>query len=108
MEQILEIKIKAGYLYAFNKFVKYIKIKLLFFIIIEIIIILCSFYYVVIFCIIYSRSRVSLLINFITSLFEGLLKNIIIIVLIVITRKIGINFRNKYIFNTSKYIDDNF
>ena len=108
LEQILEIKIKDGYLYAFNKFVKNIKIKLFFFIIIEIIIIFCSFYYVVIFSIIYSQSRVSLLINFITSLFEGLLKNIIIIVLIVITRKIGINFRNKYIFNTSKYIDDNF
>ena len=91
-----------------DKFFKYIKIKLFFFIIMEIIIIFCSFYYVVIFCIIYSKSILSLLTNFITSLFEGLLKNIIIIILIVITRKIGINFRNKYVFNTSKYIDENF
>ena len=66
------------------------------------------FYYLVIFFIVYSRSRKSLLINFLTSLLESLIKSIIIIVVILITRIIGISCRNPYFYNASKFIDEKF
>ena len=108
LEQIGEIRQEYKYLYAFKKLLKYIKIRMIFFIIIEIIILVLSFYYITIFFIVYSKCHKSLSINYITSLSEGLLKSIIIIILIVATRKIGIEYRNKYIFNTSLYIDKKF
>ena len=108
LEQIGEIRQECKYLYAFKKLLKYIKIRMIFFIIIEIIILVLSFYYITIFFIVYSKCHKSLSINYITSLSEGLLKSIIIIILIVATRKIGIEYRNKYIFNTSLYIDKKF
>ena len=67
-----------------------------------------SFYFINIFCILYSKSQKSLLFNYLSSLLEGLIKSVIVIALIVTTRKIGINCKNMYIFNISKYIDKYF
>ena len=52
------------------------------------------FYYIVIFCIIYSKSQVSLLTNYLLSLVEGLITSVIITILIVLTRKIGMSCSN--------------
>ena len=108
MEEILKIKNEYRYLKAFNKFLKELKIKMICFIISEIIIIFCCFYYIVIFFIVYKKSQKSLLINYLTSLLEGFIISIIVIILIVTMRIIGIKCKNVYIFNTSKYIDQNF
>ena len=108
LKEIKEIKREYKYLYALNKFLKYLKIQVFVFFIIEIIIVLWGYYYIVIFFIIYSQSRKSLLINFITSLIEGLIKSLIVIVAIVITRRVGLICKSKNIYNTSKYIDENF
>ncbi len=89
-------------------FFKFLKLKLIFFFIIEIIIIFCCFYYIVIFCIIYSRSKGSLMINYLTSLVEGLIASIAISIIILVTRKIGLLCTNKYLYNTSKYINNKF
>ena len=108
LKQIQEIKREYKYLYALNKFLKYLKIQVTIFFIIEILIVLWGYYYICIFFIIYSQSRKSLLINFITSLIEGLIKSLIVIVAIVITRRVGLICKSKNIYNTSKYIDENF
>ena len=50
----------------------------------------------------------SLLKNYLISLIEGWSINILIALLVVVFRKLGIHFRSKYIYNTSKYIDNNF
>ena len=78
------------------------------FLISEIIIITFCFYYIVIFCSVYTQTQISLLFNYITSFLEGIIKSIIVSILIVITRKIGINYLNKYSYNISKYLNSNF
>jgi len=108
IELIKEIKNEYKYLYSLSKYLKLIKLRMVSFIISEILILGISFYYLVIFFIVYSRSRKSLLINFLTSLLEGFIKSIIITVVILITRIIGISCRNPYIYNTSKFIDEKF
>ena len=107
-EDICKIRKEDEYLFAFGKFIKYIKLRISIFILCEIIIMIISFYFINIFCILYSKSQKSLLFNYLSSLLEGLIKSIIVITLIVTTRKIGINCKNIYIFNISKYIDKYF
>ena len=107
-EDICKIRKEDEYLFAFGKFIKYIKLRLSIFILSEIIIMIISFYFINIFCILYSKSQKSLLFNYLSSLLEGLIKSVIVIALIVTTRKIGINCKNMYIFNISKYIDKYF
>ena len=108
LEQIVEIKKEYDYLKALTKFFKILKIKILIFFITEIIVIILCFYYIVIFFVIYSKSQLSLFINYLSSIIEELLKAVIISSIIVITRKIGISCSNKYIYNTSKYINNKF
>jgi hypothetical protein len=108
LELLKEIKKEYKYLYALNKFLKYLKIQVAIIFIIEISIIIWGYYYICIFFIIYSQSRKSLLLNFLSSLLEGLIKSGIVIVSIVITRRVGLICKSSYIYNTSKFIDDNF
>ena len=105
---IQEIKGEYKYLYAISKYLKYLKFKVFCFLFTEIIIIGGYFYYIIIFFIVYSRSQKSLMINFVTSFVEGVVKSLIVIIVIIITRKIGLTAKNKYIYNTSKYINDHF
>ena len=107
-ELIQEIRIEFHYLKNVSIFIKYLKLKFIFFFICEIILISGCFYYIVIFCIVYSRSRNSLMINYIYSLVEGLITSIAISIIILITRKIGLSFLNKYLYNASKYINNKF
>ena len=108
LDQIMEIKKEFSYLFALNKFIKLIKIKAMLYFLLEILIICFSFYYIIIFCIIYSNSQISLLTNYLMSLVESLALTIIICIFITITRKMGINYLNKNIYNTSKYINNAF
>ena len=108
LEQISEIRREYKYLFALNKFLKFLKIKMLLFIITEIILVGGCFYYIVIFGILYNKSKISLLTNYFYSLLEGLLTSLIITIIIVITRQIGILYSNSYFYNTSKYLNDKF
>ena len=107
-ELLTEIKKEYKYLYAVNKFIKYLKYKMFFFLLIEIVLVSGCFYYIVIFCILYSKSQKSLFINYLYSLLEGLITSIIITFIVVITRQIGIHYSNSYFYNTSKYINNKF
>ena len=108
LDRISKIRIEFNYLYFSKKLLKYMKLKLFFLLINEFIIIIFSFYYVVIFCIIYNQTQLSLVINYLTSLLENLIKSIIVTTIVAITRKIGIVFLNVYFYNISKYINSNF
>ena len=108
LEQIKVIKREYKYLFALNKFLKYLKIQITIFFIIEILIILWGYYYICIFFIIYSQSRKSLLLNFFSSLIEGLIKTLFIILAIVLSRRIGLICKSSYLYNTSKFLDENF
>ena len=108
LDQILQMKRSNNYPIALTKFLKSLKLKVLLYIFKEIFIILISFYYLIIFTIVYSYSKISLLYNFLYSLIEKILESLIISIIIAFTRKISIQFSNRYIYNTSKYINDKF
>ena len=107
-ELIMEIKIKSHYLRNIHNFFKYLKLKFICFFLCEIFIIYCCFYYIVIFCIVYSKSKGSLIVNYLTSLLEGLITSISITMAILTTRKIGLACSNHYLYNTSKFINEKF
>ena len=75
---IMEIKNKEYYLKNVNSFLKFIKLKFIFFLIYQIIILCGCFYYIVIFLIVYSYSKVSLIINYLWSLLERIITSIAI------------------------------
>jgi hypothetical protein len=108
IELIHEIKSEYKYLYALSKVLKFIKIRIAFALFTEIVIMGCCLYYLSIFFTVYRESRTSLLINFLTSLLESLIKTIAIIVIVAITRLVGLSYKNKYLYNTSKFINDTF
>jgi len=104
LEQIMDIKKEFSYLYALKKFIKILKIRIFLYFIIELIFNSFSFYYIIIFCIVYNNTQISLLTNYLMSLLESFITAIIISIIVVITRKIGIDFINNNFYNTSKYI----
>ena len=106
LQEILELNREYKYLRTTNKFLKLLKIKIIIFVIYEILIIFLCYYYIVIFFVIYNCSIISLTINYLYSLLHGFIASIIISFIIVITRKIGIIFLNRYFYNTSKFIND--
>jgi hypothetical protein len=108
IELIHEIKSEYKYLYALSKVLKFIKIRIAFTLFTEIIIMGCCLYYLSIFFTVYRESRTSLLINFLSSLLESLIKTITIIVVVALTRLVGLSYKNKYLYNTSKFINDTF
>ena len=107
-EFISEIKYQEHYIRNVNKYFRYLKIKFIFFFLSEIIIISSCFYYVNIFCIVYSFSKISLLINYLTSLLEGLITSIIVTIIIVFMRVTGLKCHINTFYNTSKYLNNKF
>ena len=108
LEQIMKIIKELSYLYALNKFIKILKIKVMLYFFIELLIICFTSYYITIFCIIYYNSQISLLTNYLMSIIESLILSVIISITIAITRKIGINYLSKNIYNTPKYLYNSF
>ena len=108
LDEILNIMQEYKFLTALNKYFTFFKYRMLFYIIIEIILVGICFYYIFIFSILYSKSQLSLIFNYIYSLIEGLITSLVITILIVITRQIGLNCSNSYLYNISKYFNDNF
>ena len=102
------IRNEYKYIYAFNKFFKYLKIKTFCFILIELVIIICSFYYIIIFSIIYKESQKSLISNYFLSLIERYVKSIFVIFFVSATRKISISIKSVYLYNISQYINSHF
>ena len=108
IEQIKEIKQEYVFMKVCKLFFNIILIEIICFLFINIAFIFFGFYYLVIFCKIYNKSQISLLTTFLITFVEGLVTNIIIVIIITSTRKFGIKFNNKYIYNSSKYIEKYF
>jgi len=107
-DQILQMKRAYKYPIALNNFLRSLKLKVLLYLIKEIFIILFCFYYLIIFTIVYSYSKISLLYNYLYSLIEKIIESLIVSIFIAFTRKISLQISNRYIYNTSKYINDKF
>ena len=104
----MEIKDESSYFYAFNKFIKIVKIKAVLYFLMEIFIIVFSFYYIIIFCIVYKKSQISFLVNYLMSIVETLIVSIFVSIVVTITRKIGLIYAWKTLYNTSKYLNNNY
>ena len=126
----MEIKNHFYFMKNIKQFFRFLKIKFICFFMSEVIIFAACYYYIVIFCIIYANSKVSLLINYIMSLLEGLITSACIIISLLInyimslleglitsaciiiiiftTRLIGLKCLNKRFYNISKYVNDRF
>ena len=108
ISRIKEIKNEINYLKFSKIMLREIKIRVIIFFFCEIILIFFCAYYLFIFFTIYHKSQLSLLRSVTVSRLESLLINVVITIFIVAFRKSGIYFRNKYIYNISKYLDKNF
>ena len=108
IEIIKDIKQEYIFLKVCKTVFKIVAIKSFIYFLLSIIIIIFCFYYLTIFCAIYNKSQKSLLMNYIISFIEGIIIKVIIIIVITITRKFGISYKNKYIYNTSNYLDNHF
>ena len=107
-ERAKEIKNELEYIYYFNKFFKYLKIKTFIFLLVELTIYICTFYYIIIFSIVYRKCQNSLISNYLMSLIERYTKSIFVISFVSVTRKIAIFFKSVYLYNFSKYINEHF
>ena len=107
-KEILLIKNKNIYIDLLFKSIKILKIKSFIFFISEIIIVVIMFYYLFIFSILYSKTKLSLLINFIYSLLECLILSIGISIIVTITRKISLLCKSKNLYKVSKFINEIF
>ena len=105
---IKDIKIEKEFLRVFNIIIREAIIRVVIFFILDVIIILFCTYYLFVFFTIYHKSQMSLLKNYLISILEEWLINLIIVFFIVSFRKMGIQFKNKYLYNISKFLDKNF
>ena len=74
--------------------------------ILEIIICCTCGYYLYIFCDVYHKSQVNLLINFVIGLTTSILIVIGVVMLVCLFRLVGVKLKNKNLYYTSRYIKD--
>ena len=105
---IKDIMNEKEFLRVFKIIIRELIIRVIIFFVFQIIIIIFCTYYLFIFFTIYHKSQMSLLKNYLISLLENWLINLVIAIFIVVFRKVGIYYKNKYLYNTSKFLDKNF
>ena len=91
-----------------NKFKKITKLKLTLFFIIQFIFNLFMLYYLSVFCIVFSRSQTSILLNYLYGILESLAKSLGIALGISIIRALSIKYKWRELYNASRYIYDIF
>ena len=110
---IMELMIKDEYkknIYLLNvvKFKKYITIKLVCFFIIQTIINFLMCYYLMIFCTVYHKTQGSIMINYLIGVAESMIISLGLTLITSIIRFLSIKNKWMYVYNTSKYLLENF
>ena len=105
---IKEINLKIYYYINMIKFKKHLKIRLLLFYIIQFSMYLLMTYYITIFCIIYSKSQISIMINYIYGVFESLIISLVVSIIITIMRYWSIKYKWIRIYRSSQYLYNKF
>jgi len=109
LEMIIKYVVKKKlYLINIIKLKKYMKIKLSVFYSLEFIYIICMFYYLTIFCIVYSKTQLSFLMNYIIGVIDSLLFSLIFSFVISFLRYVSLKFKFKQLYNISKYLYERF
>ena len=105
---IKEIHNKKLYLIAFSKLYRLIKLKILLFYCLSFFLSICFIYYLTIFCIIYNKSQISLLNNYLIGELQSLVKSVFISIIICLIRFFGLKYKLNQIYRTSVYLDGQF
>ena len=90
------------------RFRKYFKIKLSIFYLIQFMMYILMTYYITIFCIIYSKSKSSFMINYSLTVTESFAISLELSIIISIMRFIGLKYKRIKIYRTSQYLNNNF
>ena len=99
-----EIKEENHYLFLLNQNIKIIHKRIIVCFILELLISLVCGYYIYIFCEIYKKSQISLLINFILGLAYSIVIVLSIGLIVCILRIISLKYKKKKVYNSSRYI----
>ena len=109
LELIMKNTVQKKYYFLYIiKFKKYINLKLISFYTMENILYLFMFYYLTIFCIVYSNTQISFLVNYIIGIVESLLVSLSVSLICAFLRLLGLKLKIKYFYNTSKYLLEKF
>ena len=103
-----DVVIKKQYFLNMIKFKRYITLKLGAFFIIQAIINLGMCYYLMIFCTVYHKTQVSIMINYIVGIAESMAISVGLTIITSIIRYISLKNRSKSLYYTSKYLFDKF
>ena len=99
---------KNQYLLTIVRFKKYLKIKLAVFFVTQTIIYFLMCYYLMIFCSVYNKTQLSIMINYIVGVGESMLISLGLTLITSIIRFVGIKYKWKYVYNTSRYFFEKF
>ena len=99
---------KRQYFTNIKKFRKYLAIKVSAFFIIQTIMNALMCYYLMIFCTIYKNTQISVFINYLLGIIQSLILSLGLSLLISLIRFLSIKYRWRPIYNTSKYLFENF
>ena len=99
---------KRNYLLTMIKFKKYLTIKLTGFFIIQNIINLGMCYYLMIFCTIYHKTQGSIMLNYLLGIAESMAISFGLAIITSIFRYVGLQYKWRSIYYTSKYFFENF
>ena len=96
------------FVYLFHKVYRYIKIRIFLYFLLNLLVIVIITYYLFIFCEIYKKSQISLLINYFLGVSESLIKSFGVSFLVCILRFIALKYKRKRLYRTSVYINNLF
>ena len=101
-----EIKEENHYLFLLNHNIKIIHKRIIVCFILEVLISLVCGYYIYIFCEIYKKSQINLLINFILGLAYSFVIVLSIGLIVCTLRIISLKYKKKKVYNSSRYIGE--
>ena len=103
---IKEVQNEQYFLLFFKKIYTSLKIKIMIYFLFNLVLCLGITYYLLIFCIIYKKSQVSLLSNFLLGEAESFIKSFAVALIVCILRVTSLKYKLKRLYRTSIYLSD--
>ena len=85
---------------------KIVRTKMFFFVIVSLCVHLLIFYYLSLFCAIFPKSQISFIKNFGIGILQSMMVSVCVAFIVAFCRRIGLSFRMKNLYETSKFIDN--
>ena len=105
---IKDVTLKKVYFLNIIRFKKYLAIKLVCFYLLQILINSAMCYYLMIFCTVYHKTQGSIAINYLLGIAQSMGISAGLTIIISLMRYLSLTYRWKYLYNTSKYLFENF